>query len=74
MGIKWLDDNFNIQGFGFEIVEVSIRISVYLLVCIKEKFLRMLIVLKYISVMFYSVMILRCLYFYCYILYIMKYI
>lgn len=77
MGTKWPDDNSNIQGLGFEIAEVSIRTSVHLLVCIKEKLLRifsrMLIVLKYTSVMFYSAIILRCLHFYCYTLYIMKY-
>lgn len=73
MGTKWPDDNSNIHGLGFEIAEVSIRTSVHLLVCIKEKLLRMLIVLKYTSVMFYSAIILRCLHFYCYTLYIMKY-
>lgn len=60
MGTKWPDDNSNIQGLGFEIAEVSI----------KEKLLRMLIALKYTSVMFYSAIILRCLHFYCYTLYI----
>lgn len=73
MGTKWPDDNSNIQGLGFEIAEVSIRTSVHLLVCIKEKLLRMLPALKYTSVMFYSAIILRCLHFYCYTLYIMKY-
>lgn len=77
MGTKWPDDNSNIQGLGFEIAEVSIRTSVHLLVCIKEKLLRifsrMLIALKYTTVMFYSAITLRCLHFYCYTLYIMKY-
>lgn len=73
MGTKWPDDNSNIQGLGFEIAEVSIRTSVHLLVCIKEKLLRMLIALIYTTVMFYSAIILRCLHFYCYTLYIMKY-
>lgn len=73
MGTKWPDDNSNIQGLGFEIAEVSIRTSVHLLVCIKEKLLRMLIALIYTTVMFYCAIILRCLHFYCYTLYIMKY-
>lgn len=63
MGTKWPDDNSNIQGLGFEIAEVSIRTSVHLLVCIKEKLLRslksrMLIALKYTNVTFYSAIIL----------------
>lgn len=40
MGTKWPDDNSNIQGLGFEIAEVSIRTSVHLPVCMKEKLVK----------------------------------